>query len=97
MVSSMPCHNPTAHFKLTMHEKAGPDEPPAYYNSACLVDRQGKVVTTYQKTFLYEVDEAWAQEGPGFKSMYIEGLGQVSNNWHHYFFFKILSCLIEHS
>jgi hypothetical protein len=34
-------------------------------------------VTTYQKTFLYEVDEAWAQEGPGFKSMYIEGLGQV--------------------
>ncbi|KAI8583925.1 hypothetical protein K450DRAFT_220623 [Umbelopsis ramanniana AG] len=55
----------------------GPDEPPVYYNSACLVDRQGNVVTTYQKTFLYEVDEAWAQEGPGFKSMYIEGLGQV--------------------
>ncbi|GAB5589928.1 hypothetical protein Unana1_04828 [Umbelopsis nana] len=40
-------------------------------------DRRGNLVTTYQKTFLYQVDEAWAQEGPAFKSMYIEGLGKV--------------------
>ncbi|KAG2172045.1 hypothetical protein INT43_001522, partial [Umbelopsis isabellina] len=53
------------------------DNGPLYYNSACLVDRQGNLVTTYQKRFLYQVDEAWAQEGPAFKSMYIEGLGQV--------------------
>jgi protein N-terminal amidase len=50
---------------------------PIYYNSACLVDRHGKLITTYQKRFLYQVDEAWAQEGPAFQSIYVEGLGKV--------------------
>lgn len=50
-------------------------------------------MTTYQKTFLYEVDEAWAQEGPGFKSMYIEGLGQVRKK----FSFKLTRDLLSNS
>jgi hypothetical protein len=54
---------------------------PIYYNSACLVDRHGKLITTYQKRFLYQVDEAWAQEGPAFQSIYVEGLGKVKWNW----------------
>jgi protein N-terminal amidase len=40
-----------------------------YFNSVCLVDREGKVVTIYDKHFLYEQDELWATEGEGFKCM----------------------------
>ena len=40
------------------------------YNSAMVFDRDGKLVKNIRKTFLYEVDEAWAQEGPGFQSWY---------------------------
>ncbi|CEG84521.1 hypothetical protein RMATCC62417_18312 [Rhizopus microsporus] len=48
-----------------------------YYNSLCCVDPQGKLVKTYQKSFLFETDEQWATEGPGFVSMEIDGLGKV--------------------
>ncbi|KAI9019241.1 carbon-nitrogen hydrolase [Phycomyces nitens] len=48
-----------------------------YYNSQCCVNRQGELVYTYRKHFLYEVDENWAQEGPGFASIEIKGLGKV--------------------
>jgi predicted amidohydrolase len=82
MVSYLPVCSVTSPFNDINIRQAGPDESPVYYNSACLVDRQGNLVTTYQKVFLYKVDEAWAQEGPGFQSMYIEGLGQVRRNWN---------------
>ncbi|KAI9489758.1 carbon-nitrogen hydrolase [Zychaea mexicana] len=47
------------------------------YNSLCCVNPQGHLVKTYQKAFLFETDERWAAEGPGFVSMTIEGLGRV--------------------
>jgi protein N-terminal amidase len=47
------------------------------------VNPEGKVVLTYQKSFLYETDENWAAEGPGFVSTHIEGLGKVSNRKTH--------------
>lgn len=40
------------------------------YNSAMVFDRDGQLIKNIRKTFLYEVDEAWAQEGPGFQSWY---------------------------
>ncbi|KAI9268194.1 carbon-nitrogen hydrolase [Phascolomyces articulosus] len=40
------------------------------YNSLCCINPQGKLIKTYQKAFLYETDEYWAQEGPeGFAAM----------------------------
>ncbi|KAG0182700.1 Carbon-nitrogen hydrolase [Apophysomyces sp. BC1021] len=48
-----------------------------YYNSLCCVNSRGEVVKTYQKSFLYEADERWAEEGPGFVSVVIPGLGKV--------------------
>ncbi|KAI8364997.1 carbon-nitrogen hydrolase [Choanephora cucurbitarum] len=47
------------------------------FNSICFINPQGERVLTYQKSFLYETDESWASEGPGFVSTKIEGLGQV--------------------
>ncbi|KAK4514275.1 uncharacterized protein ATC70_001866 [Mucor velutinosus] len=47
------------------------------YNSICCVDPKGRLLHTYQKAFLYETDENWAEEGPGFVSTHIEGLGKV--------------------
>ncbi|KAI9350982.1 carbon-nitrogen hydrolase [Pilaira anomala] len=48
------------------------------YNSLCCVNPEGRVVSTYQKTFLYETDENWAEEGPGFVSLKIDDtLGKV--------------------
>ncbi|KAI9221463.1 carbon-nitrogen hydrolase [Blastocladiella britannica] len=38
-----------------------------YYNSQCVVDRTGTVVTIYHKHFLFMVDEHWATEGPSFR------------------------------
>lgn len=49
-----------------------------YYNSVAFVDPQGHLVTTYAKTFLYYTDENWAEEGPGFKSIDVDGLGKVT-------------------
>ncbi|RUS21052.1 carbon-nitrogen hydrolase [Endogone sp. FLAS-F59071] len=48
-----------------------------HYNSACFVDRDGNLITTYQKSFLYDTDERWADEGPGFKCLEVDGLGKV--------------------
>ncbi|RUS34154.1 hypothetical protein BC938DRAFT_482244 [Jimgerdemannia flammicorona] len=45
--------------------------------SCCFVDRQGNLIATYQKSFLYYTDERWADEGPGFISLQIERLGKV--------------------
>ncbi|GAN08560.1 conserved hypothetical protein [Mucor ambiguus] len=47
------------------------------YNSICCVDPKGRLLHTYQKAFLYETDENWAEEGPGFVSTDIEGIGKV--------------------
>ncbi|KAL7316181.1 hypothetical protein PS15m_005317 [Mucor circinelloides] len=47
------------------------------YNSICCVDPKGRLIYTYQKAFLYETDENWAAEGPGFVSTHIDGLGKV--------------------
>jgi predicted amidohydrolase len=47
------------------------------YNSVCFVNPVGKLLTTYQKSFLFETDDNWAIEGPGFVSKNIEELGQV--------------------
>ncbi|KAF9404750.1 Carbon-nitrogen hydrolase, partial [Podila epigama] len=48
-----------------------------YYNSIAFVDPTGQLVTTYAKSFLYYTDENWADEGPGFKSIPVNGLGKV--------------------
>ncbi|KAG0241919.1 Carbon-nitrogen hydrolase [Actinomortierella wolfii] len=49
----------------------------SYYNSSCFVSPEGKLLSVYSKTFLYYTDENWAEEGPGFTSIPVEGLGQV--------------------
>lgn len=56
-----------------------PAEDPLLYNSVMLVDPQGELVFLYSKAFLYTTDEAWAQEGPGFLSLKVPGLGQVGS------------------
>ncbi|KAF8934001.1 Carbon-nitrogen hydrolase [Dissophora ornata] len=48
-----------------------------FYNSVCFVSPQGDLLATYAKHFLYYTDESWAEEGPGFQSIPVEGLGQV--------------------
>ncbi|KAI8062505.1 carbon-nitrogen hydrolase [Gongronella butleri] len=48
-----------------------------YYNSLCFVDREGRLLKTYRKSFLYETDENWAQEGRGFDTVDLEDLGKV--------------------
>ncbi|CAG8774748.1 2311_t:CDS:2, partial [Racocetra persica] len=52
-------------------------DPDKYYNSICFVGRNGSLIETYQKTHLYETDESWAEEGPGFKSIDVPDLGKV--------------------
>ncbi|CAG8614686.1 1735_t:CDS:10, partial [Ambispora gerdemannii] len=52
-------------------------ETDRYYNSICFVNPQGELVITYQKHFLYSTDEQWAEEGPEFKSVWVDGLGKV--------------------
>ncbi|CAG8804962.1 14292_t:CDS:2, partial [Racocetra fulgida] len=51
-------------------------EQDKYYNSICFVGRNGNLIETYQKTHLYETDESWAEEGPGFKSIDVPDLGK---------------------
>lgn len=48
-----------------------------YYNSLCFLDDKGETVTVYDKAFLYEVDEAWAEEGPGFVTVDTRAFGRV--------------------
>jgi predicted amidohydrolase len=47
------------------------------YNSQCFVNRKGELIKTYRKAFLYETDELWASEGPGFDTIDIPELGKV--------------------
>ncbi|PSR97172.1 carbon-nitrogen hydrolase [Coniella lustricola] len=51
---------------------------PNFYNSAILVNGDGETVANYRKTFLYELDEVWAQEGKGFFGGNIPGLGNMA-------------------
>lgn len=62
------------------------------YNSICCVDPKGRLIHTYQKAFLYETDENWAAEGPGFVSTHIHGLGKV--NIAHNSFLSISAMLM---
>ncbi|KAG0368433.1 Carbon-nitrogen hydrolase [Gamsiella multidivaricata] len=48
-----------------------------FYNSVCFVSPEGNLLATYSKHFLYYTDENWAEEGAGFRSMPVPGLGQV--------------------
>eukprot|EP01134_Creolimax_fragrantissima_P007341 CFRG7341T1 len=48
-----------------------------YYNSMCVVDRDGVIVSTYDKTHLYETDEKWASEGPGFRCIDTKEFGRI--------------------
>ncbi|KAF9578972.1 Carbon-nitrogen hydrolase [Lunasporangiospora selenospora] len=63
--------------KRVVAEAGSEEEKEEYFNSTCLVSPKGTLVSTYSKTFLYYTDENWAQEGPGFQSTDIEGLGKV--------------------
>jgi len=40
-----------------------------YYNSMCFVSPAGELLATYDKSFLYETDHNWADEGPGFMTV----------------------------
>jgi predicted amidohydrolase len=46
-----------------------------HYNSVCFATPAG--VSYYHKSHLFETDETWADEGPGFKC-FITSLGKVS-------------------
>jgi len=49
------------------------------YNSAVMVSPQGNVLANYRKSFLFTVDETWADEGQGFFAAEVPGgLGNVS-------------------
>lgn len=64
------------------------------YNSLCCVDSQGKLVKTYQKCFLFETDEQWATEGPGFVTMEMDGLGKVIVIQMAYILFSIYFAVV---
>jgi len=51
--------------------------PDRYYNRLCFLNPHGELIETYQKTHLYSTDESWAEEGPGFKSINVPGLGKI--------------------
>lgn len=42
------------------------------------MDKDGKTIANYRKSFLYYTDETWAHEGSGFFDGDIEGLGTVA-------------------
>lgn len=47
------------------------------FNSLALLNPSGDLITVYDKHFLFETDESWAQEGSGFSSLSVQGLGRV--------------------
>ncbi|KAK6606632.1 carbon-nitrogen family protein [Botrytis cinerea] len=51
---------------------------PKCYNSTVTMDKDGKTIANYRKSFLYYTDETWAHEGSGFFDGDIEGLGTVA-------------------
>lgn len=46
------------------------------YNSAVVISSAGQILKNYRKSQLYEVDEAWAEEGDGFTFVVLPGLGK---------------------
>ena len=52
-------------------EKEEKDGQVKLYNSASVIDRQGKLLLNYRKTFLYFCDKLWCEEGDGFKCIEI--------------------------
>ncbi|RKP22973.1 carbon-nitrogen hydrolase [Syncephalis pseudoplumigaleata] len=55
-----------------------PSLPPRYYNSACVVDRAGRLIHTYRKAYLYTTDMQWADwSEAGFTTVTLEGIGEV--------------------
>eukprot|EP00123_Amoebidium_parasiticum_P019665 comp29548_c0_seq1/m.47226 comp29548_c0_seq1/g.47226 ORF comp29548_c0_seq1/g.47226 comp29548_c0_seq1/m.47226 type:complete len:277 (-) comp29548_c0_seq1:93-923(-) len=48
-----------------------------YYNSLCFVAPDGTLLHTYDKRFLYEVDENWAEEGKNFCTIETEAFGKI--------------------
>ena len=57
-------------------------EDDAYFNAMVVVDPAGAVATVYQKHFLFETDENWAAEGPGFRCIELPGLGKAWRALH---------------
>jgi protein N-terminal amidase len=52
---------------------------PEYYNSAIVVNPDGKTIPNYRKTFLYYCDETWALEGSdSFFDGEVPGLGNTA-------------------
>ena len=47
------------------------------YNSAYVIDREGKLVLNYRKHYLYETDEAWAEEGSSFQTIKLKNIKGV--------------------
>ncbi|TPX71499.1 hypothetical protein SpCBS45565_g01145 [Spizellomyces sp. 'palustris'] len=58
-------------------EQSTTGSSPLLYNSVYLVSPDGTLVRTYDKHFLYEKDERWAEEGAGFCVLECPGLGKV--------------------
>ena len=38
------------------------------YNSQLVISREGEFIKSYKKSYLYETDYSWADEGPGFET-----------------------------
>jgi protein N-terminal amidase len=53
------------------------DPPGSLFNSMCFLSRSGDLLRTYRKHFLYETDKVWANEGPSFDVLDVQGLGRV--------------------
>ncbi|KAK3377790.1 carbon-nitrogen hydrolase [Podospora didyma] len=51
---------------------------PEYYNSLILVNGDGETVANYRKSFLYDTDTTWAQEGQGFYGAEVDEFGKVA-------------------
>jgi len=52
---------------------------PEFYNSSILIDADGETIANYRKSFLFNIEETWSQEGlDGFFNEEIEGLGKVA-------------------
>ncbi|MBL8018779.1 MAG: hypothetical protein JNM27_03860 [Leptospirales bacterium] len=49
------------------------------FNSQVVVSPEGKIEHVYRKHFLYETDEAWADEGSAFETYELTGVGKVGS------------------
>lgn len=56
---------------------SSPDDHDRAFNSAALFSPGGNLLHVFRKHFLYETDDVWASEGPGFQSIALPGLGNV--------------------